>query len=182
MLSLKSELTKRLLSYLFINPNDKLYTNELSRKLKLDKRNLVRKIKELENEGLLKSETRGNLKFYSINKGYPLYDEYRSIIFKTAGIEQKLTEIMKQVGGVKKVYIYGSYAQGKMDGYSDIDLLAVGKHKILLLQKKLNALQKEIDREINVVNMEEGDFEGRVKKNDPFLRGILAKKHIKLPI
>ncbi|MDD5568198.1 MAG: nucleotidyltransferase domain-containing protein [Candidatus Omnitrophica bacterium] len=182
MFSLRSGVTKKLLSYFFINPDEKLYTNELLRKLKLDKRNLLRKIKELEGEGLIKSETRGNLKFYSMNKSYPLYNEYRSIVFKTIGIEKRLSEIMGQLPGVKKAYIYGSYPQGKMDVHSDIDLLVVGSHKILLLQKKLNALQKEIDREINAVNMEEKDFAARVKGKDPFIRGILERKHIELAI
>jgi predicted nucleotidyltransferase len=180
MLSLRSGVTKKLLNYFFINPHQELYTNELLRKLKLDKRNLLKKIKELESEGLLRSETKGNLKFYSINKSYPLYNEYRSIIFKTIGIEKRLAEIMRQLSGVKKAYIYGSYPQDKMAVHSDIDLLVIGSHKILELQKKLNPLQEEIDREINVVNMEERDFAARIKRKDPFITGVLKSKHIEL--
>ena len=47
MISLKSELTKTLLNYFFINPHEELYINELSRKLNLDKRNLVKKLKAI---------------------------------------------------------------------------------------------------------------------------------------
>ena len=68
MISLKSEITKKILNYFFINPDDGLYVNELSRKLNLDKRNLVRKLRELETTGLLKSTLRGNLKIYSIDR------------------------------------------------------------------------------------------------------------------
>ena len=70
MISLRSEITKKLLNYFFLNPQESLYVNELSRKLALDKRNLVKKLKELENETILKSEKRGNLRFYSINRDY----------------------------------------------------------------------------------------------------------------
>ena len=46
MISLRSEITKKLLNYFFINPHESLYVNEMSQKLQLDKRNLVKKIKE----------------------------------------------------------------------------------------------------------------------------------------
>jgi len=72
MISLKSEITQKVLNYFFLNPQENLYVNELARKLSLDKRNLVKKIRELEKEGLLISQQRGNLKLYSININFPL--------------------------------------------------------------------------------------------------------------
>lgn len=180
MISLKSELTKALLNYFFINPHAELYINELSRKLGLDKRNLVKKLKELEKDGILKSQTRGNLKLYSINESYPLYEEFKKIILKTIGVEDKLRRILKEVDGIRDAYIYGSYAKNKMDIHSDIDLLIIGDHEIRLLQKKLNNLQKEIDREINPVNMGEKEYKKRIRNEDPFIFKILKEKHIKI--
>lgn len=90
MISLKSEITKKLLNYFFINPQENLYVNELLRKFSLDKRNLVKKLRELEKEGILKSQIRGNLKLYSINKSYPLYKEYEKIVLKTVGLEDRM--------------------------------------------------------------------------------------------
>jgi len=86
MISLKSQIAKTLLNYFFINPASRVYVNELSRNLKIDKRNLVRKLKELEKEGILKSESSGNLKLYSVNRNYPLYREYRKILKVTSGV------------------------------------------------------------------------------------------------
>jgi len=86
MISLRSEITKALLNYFFINPAGRVYVNELSRNLEIDKRNLVRKLKELEKEGILQSESRGNLKLYSINRNYPLYREYRKILLVASGV------------------------------------------------------------------------------------------------
>lgn len=180
MISLRSGITKKLLNYLFINPQESLYVNELSRKLNLDKRNLVKKIKELEKEGILKSQDRGNLKLYSINKGYSLYNEYKRIVMKTIGLEASLRKIFHDTKGVKETYIYGSYAKDKMDAHSDIDLLVIGNHNSILLQKKLNKLQQETDREINVVNMDGSEFKKRIKNNDSFILDILKKKHIRI--
>ena len=180
MVSLRSEITKKLLNYLFLNPKESLYVNELVRKLELDKRNLVKKIRELENEGLLKSQKRGNLKLYSINRDYPLYEEYNKIILKTVGFEDRLRRILEGIEGIKEAYLYGSYAQNSMDVHSDIDLLVIGNQDILMLQRKLNKLQKEIDREINIVNMDGQEFKKRLKNKDPFISEIFKNKHIKV--
>ncbi len=180
MISLKSEITKRLLNYFFINPKGSLYVNEISRKLQLDKRNLVKKMQELEKEGILKSQTRGNLKLYSINQNYALYDEYRRIVLKTIGFEESLKEILKGVGDIRQAYIYGSYAKNKMDVHSDIDLLVIGEHDIILLQRKLNNLQKEINREINVVNMSEDEYKKHIKNKSSFVHGVLKQKNIRV--
>lgn len=180
MISLKSEITQQVLNYFFMNPQESLYVNELARKLSLDKRNLVKKIRELETEGVLLSQPRGNLKLYSINRRFPLYKEYKNIILKTVGFEKKLKDILEETAGVEKAYIYGSYAQEKMDVHSDIDLLVIGNHSIILLQRKISNLQKELDREINVVNMSASEFKKKRKNKDPFLLDILKKKHIEI--
>ncbi|MBU0534082.1 MAG: nucleotidyltransferase domain-containing protein [Candidatus Omnitrophica bacterium] len=180
MISLKSQITKKLLNYFFLNPQESLYVNELSRNLALDKRNLVKKIKELEKESVLKSQKRGNLKLYHINKGYPLYNEYKQIILKTIGFEENLKNTIKDVNGIKNAYIYGSYAKNTMDAHSDIDLLIIGSHSIASLQKNLNKLQKEINREINVVNIDEKEYNRKIKNKDPFITGILKNQHIRI--
>lgn len=180
MISLRSEITKKLLNYFFINPHEELYINELARKLNLDKRNLVKKLRELEENGILKHNIRGNLRLYFINKEYPLYNEYKNIMLKTMGLENKLKNVIKEVPSIKKAYIYGSYAENKMDTHSDIDLLVIGNHKIVQLQRKLNKLQNEIDREINSVSMDEREFEERIKNKDPFISDVLKKKHIEI--
>lgn len=180
MISLRSQITKTLLNYFFINPASRVYVNEISRNLKIDKRNLVRKLKELEKEGILKSENRGNLKLYSTNRNYPLYREYRKIVLKTIGFEDRLKKILDKIEEVKEAYIYGSYAKDKMDTHSDIDLLVIGEHSVVSLQGKLNKLQQEIGREINVVNLDEGELKKRIKRRDPFIREILKAKHIRI--
>ena len=180
MISLRSEIAKKILNYFFINPRENLYVNELLRKLSLDKRNLVKKLRELEKEGILKSQTRGNLRLYSINKSYPLYKEYEKIVLKTVGLEDRLKKLIGEIPGINEAYIYGSYANNKMDTHSDIDLLVVGSHKIILLQSRLNKLQKEIEREINIVNMDQREFKKRIQKKDAFILGVLKDKNIKI--
>ncbi len=180
MISLKSQVTRKVLGFFVLNPQETLYVNELSRKLALDKRNLVKKLHELEKDGILRCEIRGNLRLYGVNPEFPLYQEYRRIVLKTVGVEEQLRKIMTETPGIKEAYIYGSYAQDALSAHSDLDLLVVGDHEIKALQRKINLLQREIGREINSVNISEAEFKKRIGMKDPFIAGVLRGKTIKL--
>jgi predicted nucleotidyltransferase len=180
MISFRSQVTRKILNLFFLNPHETFYINELSRRLGLDKRNLVKKLHELDHIGILKSEKKGNLRLYGVNPEFPLYQEYRKIVLKTIGVEEELKQIMRGTPGVKEAYVYGSYAQDAMSAHSDLDLLIVGNHEIKALQKKIILLQREIRREINSVNMSEDEFRKRVDMKDPFLSGIFQRKTIRL--
>ena len=83
----KSSISQTLLRHFFAHPEAQLYINEIAKTLNLDKRNLVKKLKEFETAGLFKKQTRGNLKLYSINPQYPLYNEYRRIVLAAVGVQ-----------------------------------------------------------------------------------------------
>ena len=180
MISLRSKIASDLLGYFFLNPDAAHYVNELERRLKVDKRNLVKKLKELEEAGLMKSTARGNLKLYSLNNKFPLFNEYKKIILKTVGIESKLRQAIGGVKGVKKAVIFGSYAKDKLGAHSDIDLLVIGGHSSIELQRHIGRIQRGTGREINVVNMDESEYKERLRKKDPFLNGITKNKHINI--
>ncbi|MBI5299675.1 MAG: nucleotidyltransferase domain-containing protein [Deltaproteobacteria bacterium] len=178
MIHIKSSTAKKILGYFFLHENESLFVNEMARFFKEDKRNLVRKLNEFETLGLFKIESRGNLKIYSLNKKFPLYKEYRNLVFKTLGIEVELRNILKQIAGIKRAFIYGSYAGNKFDDLSDIDLMVIGEHNIIDLQKEIAKLQKKIGREINLVNMDEEEIKS--KKKDPFMVQVMKGRKIEL--
>jgi hypothetical protein len=49
---------------------------------------MIRKeLTRLEEEGIFLSRRKGNLIYYLLNQSYPLFDELKSIVFKTIGIQ-----------------------------------------------------------------------------------------------
>jgi len=64
MLSLKSKITQAVLGYFMLHEGQELYVNEMARRLALDQGNLDRKLKQLEKEGILKSELKGKERYY----------------------------------------------------------------------------------------------------------------------
>lgn len=179
MINLKSKITKKVLSYFFLNVDSEFYLNEIAKKFEVDRGNLVKKLSEWEREGVLEKNKRGNLSLYKINKKYQYLSELQAIFRKSFGVENELHKALKNIKGLKMAIIFGSYAQqDKLTSESDIDLLLVGSHSFFSVQKKITQLQKMFDREINVVDMNEKEF--KEKKNDVFIKNIMNKPHIKI--
>ncbi len=179
MISLRSKNTKTILGHMFLHEDAELYVNEMARKFSLDDGNLSRKLKELATEGILRCRERGSSCYYSLNPDYPLLKEYKGIVLKTIGLEQKLREALSGISGIEQAFIFGSYAGGTMDASSDIDVLVMGSQDTLVLQKAVALLQKETDREINVISMGSREYKEKLNK-DPFLKSLAKKKKIRL--
>lgn len=180
MISLRSKVTIKLLDYYFLNPEAEVYINELARTLDLDPKNTETKLKELEKEGLFKSEFRGKQRYFFLAKNNPVLEHYRQIFLKTYGIEKKLKDTLGNVKGLKEAHLFGSYASNKMDSSSDIDLLAVGTHSVLELQRIIAKFQKDTGREFNVINLSEEEFKKKKKDKEPFINSVFKTKTIKL--
>lgn len=179
MLTIRSNIEKELLTYYFLNAGAAHHINELARILNLDPANLDKKLKQLEAFGLFTSERRGNQAIYSLNRKFPLFKEYSSIINKTYGLENLLKKHLKNVKGIENAYIFGSYANTVFDNFSDIDLLVVGKQNAMDLSNALHKTEKMINREINPIEFGPAEYSKQIKKN-PLLIDIFKKKTIKI--
>ena len=178
MINFKAKITQAVLGYFFVNPQAEMYLNEIARKFKVDRGNLVRKLAEWEREGVLLKNKKGNLSLYTVNHQYPFFPELKKIFKKSFSLENELKEKLKSIKGLKTAIIFGSYAKDKLSAESDIDLLLVGSHNFLTVEREIVKLQGRFDREINIVDMTEDEF-GR-KKNEDFLKNVLRGKIIKL--
>ena len=173
-----TKLRKRLLNYAFTHTDEKFYVRELACLISEDPGNLSRELSALEKEGLFESSRKGNLKFYSINKTYPLFKELKDIIFKTGGVEGSLRELVLGVTGIKTAFIYGSYARQQEKESSDIDLCIIGKINENEWIAELNKVEKKLNREINYAYYGEAEFKEKVKEKGGFLNQVAGGKVI----
>lgn len=137
-------------------------------------------MKEFEKEGLFKSEFRGKQRYFFLAKDNSVLEHYRQIFLKTYGIEKRLKDMLKDINGIKEAYLFGSYANNSMDSSSDIDIIAIGSHSVLELQRVIAKLQKDVGREFNVKNLSQKEFEEKKKHKDPFINAVLKTKTIRL--
>jgi DNA-binding PadR family transcriptional regulator len=80
---LGSKVRKNLLAFSFNHPDESFYVRELSGLIREDPGNLSRELRKLEEEGIYSSTTRGNVKFYSLNRAYPLFKEVKKIVLNS---------------------------------------------------------------------------------------------------
>ena len=80
---LGTKLRKNLLAFSFNHPEESFYVRELSGLIQEDPGNLSRELRRLEEEGIYSSRTRGNVKFYSLNRSYPLFREVKKIVLNS---------------------------------------------------------------------------------------------------
>ena len=179
----RSSLRKRLLSYFFTNPEGRLYLREIARIIQADPANLSRELRCLEEEGLFTSAKRGNQKHFFLNQKYPLYSELKSMVFKTTGAQGAIEDILSKVPGIRRAFIYGSFAKNKERAGSDIDLcLVIRKERFRegALLSELRLLEKKLGREIAYVYFTEDELENKKKSKDSFILGLLKGKRIEL--
>jgi len=179
----KSSLRERLLAYFFTNSESSLYLRQIALVLNLDPANLSRELRRLEKEGIFISKKQGPLKYFSLNHRYPLYEELKSIVFKTIGVKGTLESVLKKSPGIKQAFIYGSFAKNAQRPGSDIDLcliIARKKFEESALLSSLHELEKQLGREISYVYFTEEEWGKKIKAKDSFILGLQNSKKIEL--
>ena len=171
----KSRLRNKILLHFFTNTDDEMYLREMALRLKEDPGNLSKELSRLEKEGIFISQFRGKQKYFFLNKTYPLFNELKSIIFKTIGIQGSLQNIINKTSGIVLAFIYGSFATGKENASSDIDLCLTVKSNVFNENNfisKIDGLEKTISREINYIYYSEEEWEKQINENDSFIINI----------
>jgi predicted nucleotidyltransferase len=179
-LFLNSKLRRKLLTYSFTHPDESYYVRELSQLIDVDPGNLSRELKRLEDEGLYISRVKGRIKFFSLNKKYPLFEELKRIIFKTEGVQGSLRDLVQKYEGITLAFLYGSFAKKEDKKTSDIDLVVVGEFPRNSFTRDIRQLESKLNREINFTPYAEREFTKDRKKEGGFLNLVLKDNLIVL--
>jgi predicted nucleotidyltransferase len=180
MLSLRSELRRKLLAYFYANRSARVYVRQLASALDVDSTNLSRELARLEREGLLHSEIEGKQRYYGINQQYPYLKAVLSLLQGTVGIVPTLKSVLHHVPGIDKAYLYGSFAKNEADASSDIDLLIIGQPDANDLVKEISRLEKSINREVSYTVLKSQELKRKLAAHDPFLTDVWQGKRIEL--
>ena len=175
-----SKLRVDLLSLFFGRPDEEFYVREIEKILQEDVGNISRELKNLESIGLLVSRKKGNLKYYLLDRKFPLHDELRSIILKTRGVAGVLQGSLSEMEGVDFAFIYGSFASGQETAKSDIDLMVIGKVALEHMITHLKKPEEILGREINPSLYERREIEKRLRDKEPFISRVMREPKIML--
>jgi len=173
-----SKLRKELLALYFTNPDKGYYLRELERLLGFSVGNIRRELLKLEKAGLFERKHAGNLVYYHISRAYPLFEEMKSIIFKTVGIAGGLRRAFRKIKGIESAVIYGSYARGEESGTSDIDVMIIGDPDVDQLIGVVRKAEKRFQREISYTVYDRKEFDKKKKAGDSFVLDIIRNPKV----
>lgn len=167
-----------LLKVFFTNPEKSYYMQEIGRMIGKPPGVFQRVINNLEEERILSSEYKANARYFKVNKDYPLYEEFKRIIFKTVGIAGSIKKILEEIGDIQVSFIYGSYAKNQENPVSDVDVVIVGQPEEDAIIREFDKLEKALSREINYKLYSKKQFNNAIVENDPFLINIIRNSKI----
>jgi hypothetical protein len=134
------------------------YLQGLSKELEENTNSIRVELNRLEEAGMLNSTLEGRRKLYCVNALHPLASDITSIVRKVAGIDTVIDRVVKNLPGLKQVWICGELARG-VPGNS-IDCILVGKELdaeyIAGLSSKVHKL---IGKKVNTQVMEDINVE-----------------------
>ena len=168
----RSKIRQKILVRFFADEGKRFYINEMARLAGTTQGTCRREMNKLVAMGILTTLREGNLQYYQIHKGNPLYKEFRAIVQKTIGIEAILRNALQVVKGIAYAFIFGSYAKKEFKTESDIDIVVIGAIKEAFLMEALKDTEKTIGREINYHIYTEKEFKEKLKTNS-FIQSII---------
>jgi predicted nucleotidyltransferase len=180
MISLRSELRRKVLTFFYVNRSARVYVRQLAVALDADSTNLSRELARLAQEGLLRAETEGRQLYYSINRDYPYLKPVFALLQGSIGIEPELRHALAAVPGIQEAWLYGSFAKKEADGASDIDVLLIGEPDQAELAVRVRGAEKILRREINYTVFTPRELKRRLRKGDAFVTDIWNGKRVEL--
>ncbi len=175
-----SRVRVKVLTAFLTNPDGRFYTRELERLLGESPYAIQRELRRLEAIGLLEVQPQANIKYYALNKDFPIYPELKNIILKTTGMGDVLRDGLAKLGTIEQAFIYGSVAAGDENGLSDIDLMIIGKVDLMRLSSVITQLEDSIGREINYIVYDREEFTRKLREGDVFLNNVESGPKIPL--
>ena len=160
----------------FTHPDERFYQRQVMHALQLGSGGVQRELEALTTAGILNRSTAGRQTYYEANTQCPVFNDLHGLITKTFGvpriIEINLRPLAKQI---EVAFVYGSFAAGKENAKSDVDVMIVGDD--ISLGDAVAALataQDELKREVTPTVYRSEEFSRKLKEKNHFLSQVSA--------
>ncbi len=182
---LRSDAVGEILARLYLTPDRSWTLGDLAAAADVSLPTATREVTRMVAAGLLHEERVGKTRQVRINQKARLFEPLRQIIALTYGPAPVIRAELSNVEGVRKAFIYGSWAarhQG-VEGPepNDVDVLVVGDPDPDDLYDSAERSRKRLLREVNM-HLVQLDTWTDIQTNDPFLKHVRASPLIDLDL
>ena len=175
-----SRVRVRLLTIFLLNPDLRSHARALAQTVGAQYSAVWKELNNLEQAGLLLSESSAHTKAYRLNSRCPILPELRAMILKTVGAGDAIRQAFTNLGTITAAFIYGSFAAGDLDRQSDLDVMMIGQVKLTQLAPVIARLEKDLGRAVNYVCYTPEEWAEKHRAQEPFVTNVLASPKIML--
>ena len=175
-----SELRIGILSHFFFHPGETIHVRGLADFLNEPAGTVARELAKLERGGFLRSHAVGNQKHYSLDEDNAILDDLRNIFLKVSGAGSALKAALEDVSGVEIAFIFGSYAEGRANAASDLDLMVVGDADEKTLAPLIAGIEGRLGRPVNYVLYPRDEVESRLGREGDFVHEVFSGRRLLL--
>lgn len=164
---------------LFLSSKETLFhVREIVRRVDEEINAVRRELSRMEKYGLVSSEWRANRRLYEFRKDYKYYPELLRMVAKSTGVGGAIIQNKAKLGRVKFAFLSTRFVKNQPSGSEDVDILIVGQVVLPELQSIIADEQAKREAEINYSFMDDGEFNFRVRRRDPFILRVLMQPKI----
>ncbi|MFQ5895202.1 MAG: nucleotidyltransferase domain-containing protein [Nitrospinota bacterium] len=175
-----SKLRVKVLDHFFSHPGEESYVRQLASALEEPVGTVARELSHLEEACILSSRWVGNQKHYRLREDCPILEDLGNIFLKTSGAGAELRRALEGLSGVELAFVYGSYASGKAQAASDLDLMIVGNASDRDLAPAVARVERRLKREINYTLYSREEAEKRIGTIGDFVHEAFSGPRILL--
>lgn len=158
---------------LAVDPGKELHLRDIARQSGMAVGALQNEVQRLEEMELILSRRDGNRLYFRANESHPIYPDIRSIVEKTSGLTDLISEAIEGLDGIELAFIFGSIANGGAKATSDVDFFAIGSVGLRQLAPKLRPISESLGREINPYTISARGFSEKARSGDAFIISVL---------
>jgi predicted nucleotidyltransferase len=107
--------------------------------------------------GLVRRDDRRRPHLFRAAQDSPAYDPLRNLLEVTAGVPQRLADVLSRVAGVQAAAIHGSWASERLRPDSDLDVIVVTEGNRDEARRAVRKFSRTIGREgdVSVINTQD---------------------------
>ena len=166
--------TRSVMETVLRSPHAPVYQREIARRADVGLRSAQLALDKLEKLGLVEAERDGNRLYYRVRWSEGA-EELRSLLLREMGPAEVIARHLATLDEpIRWACVFGSAASGEDKLGSDIDLLVVTEATADQLVEPIASAQRELKREIDVVNYTPDEFARKRTEGNHFIRAVLA--------
>lgn len=171
-----SKTRAKLLELFFSNPSTSYYVREITRVIEEQINSVRRELINLQNIGIIKSETYDNKIYYSANRRHAFCRPLTDMFSKKTSVNinhEPVPDVWEEYIRPIRKYLSALLVTNRVPGEEGIDMLIIGDDSTKKLTSWAELVEKKQGKPMNYVIMTPEDFSYRKSVRDRFVLDIL---------